>query len=61
MTLLLNGTEFDLVFAPKGTPTAPYETWTDCVVLSVERTAGETGGVIEKVQGEAKGVTVTDA
>jgi hypothetical protein len=61
MTLLLNGTEFDIVFAPTGSATTPpYETWTDCVVLSVERTAGETGGVIERVEGEAKGVTVTD-
>jgi hypothetical protein len=61
MTLLLVGTEFDIVFAPTGSPTqAPYETWTDCVVLSVERTAGETGGVIEKVEGEAESVTVSD-
>lgn len=61
MTLLLNGTEFDIVFAPTGSATqVPYETWTDCVILSVERSAGETGGIIEKVSGEAKGVTVTD-
>jgi len=59
MTLLLAGTEFDLVFAPTGSDTqVPYETWTDCVVLSVERTAGETGGVLEKVTGEAESVTV---
>jgi hypothetical protein len=37
MTLLLAGTEFDIEFAPKGTETTvPYETWTDCVILSVE-------------------------
>jgi hypothetical protein len=61
MTLLLAGTEFDIVFSPTGSPTGtPYETWTDCVVLSVERTAGETGGVIEKVEGEAESVTVSD-
>lgn len=62
MTLLLNGTEFDIVFAPTGSNTqAPYETWSDCVVLNVERTAGETGGVLERVDGEAKSVTVTEA
>jgi hypothetical protein len=62
MTLLLAGTEFDLVFQPAGTYTqVPYETWSDCIVLSVERTAGETGGVLEKVTGEAQSVTVTDA
>jgi hypothetical protein len=61
MTLLLAGTEFDLVFAPTGSDLAtPNETWTDCVVLSVERTAGEAGGVIEKVEGEAESVTVND-
>ena len=62
MTLLLNGTEFDIVFAPTGDDeTPPYETWSDCVVLKVERTAGETGAVLEKVDGEAKSVTVTDS
>ena len=61
MTLLLNGTEFDIVFAPTGSNTTPpYETWSDCVVLNVERTAGETGGILEKVDGEAKSVTVTE-
>ena len=62
MTLLLAGTEFDIVFQPSGSyMTAPYETWSDCVVLNVERTAGETGGVLEKVDGEATSVSVTDA
>ena len=62
MTLLLAGTEFDIVFQPAGTYTsAPYETWNDCVVLNVERTAGETGGVLEKVSGEATTVTVHDS
>jgi len=61
MTLLLNGTEFDIVFAPTGSNTTPpYETWSDCIVLNVERTAGETGGILEKVDGEAKSVTVTE-
>ena len=59
ITLLLDGTEFDMVFAPAGTyPPEPYETWTDCIVLSVERRAGETGGVLETVSGEAKGVSL---
>jgi len=62
MTLLLAGTEFDIVFQPAGSyQSTPYETWSDCVVLNVERTAGETGGVLEKVDGEATSVTVTDA
>jgi len=62
MTLLLNGTEFDIVFQPAGSYLdVPYETWSDCVVLNVERTAGETGGVLERVDGEAKSVDVTDA
>ena len=62
MTLLLAGTEFDIVFQPAGTYTqVPYETWNDCVVLNVERTAGETGGVLEKVSGEATTVTVHDS
>ncbi len=62
MTLLLAGTEFDLIFAPEGTtPGKAYTTWTDCVVLSCEHTAGENGGVLEKVSGEAESVTVTEA
>jgi len=62
MTLLLAGTPFDIVFQPAGSyETAPYEEWLDCVVLNVERTAGETGGVLEKVDGEATSVTVHDA
>ena len=61
MTLLLNGTEFDIVFAPTGDDeTPPYETWSDCIVLNVERIAGETGGILEKVDGEAKSVAVTE-
>ena len=46
MTLLLAGTEFNLVFAPTGSDVAtPYEEWDNCVVLSVERTAGEAESV----------------
>ena len=60
MTLLLAGTQFDLIFAPIGTPPgANYETWTNCTILSCERTAGESGGLLEKISGEAEGVTVT--
>ena len=62
MTLLLDGTEFEIVFQPAGSYTdAPYEVWSGCVVLNVERTAGETGGVLEKVDGEATGVAVHDS
>ena len=61
MTLLLAGTSFDIVFQPSGSYLdTPYETWADCVVLNVERTAGETGAVLEKVDGEATSVTVND-
>ena len=62
MTLLLDGTEFELVFQPAGSyVSVPYETWNGCIVLNVERTAGETGGVLEKVSGEATTVTVNDS
>lgn len=62
MTLLLAGTSFTIVFAPSGSSDAvPYETWTGCVVLNCERSAGETGGVIERVDGEATSVTVHDS
>ena len=58
--LLVDGTKFDLIFAPEGTPIVgtQYETWTDCVILSCERTAGESGGVLEKISGEAAGITL---
>ncbi len=61
MTLLLGGTQFDLVFAPTGSSTtAPYETWSNCTITSVERTAGESGGLLEKIEGESEGVVPTD-
>jgi hypothetical protein len=58
LALLIAGTSFDLIFAPEGTPIVgtQYETWHDCVILSCERTAGETGGVLEKISGEAGSV-----
>ena len=60
MTLLLEGTEFTIVFQPAGSYLdEPYETWSGCVVLNVERTAGETGGVLEKVDGEATSVAIS--
>jgi hypothetical protein len=57
--LLLAGTKFDLVFAPEGSPitSTEYETWHDCIILSCERSAGESGGIIEKLSGEAESVT----
>ena len=59
--LLLEGTEFDMVFQPQGSYLdEPYEEWSGCVVLNVERTAGETGGLLEKVSGEATSVNVED-
>jgi hypothetical protein len=58
LALLIAGTSFDLIFAPEGTPIVgtQYETWHDCVILSCERTAGESGGVLEKISGEAGSV-----
>ena len=39
MTLLLNGTEFDIVFAPTGSATqVPYETWARAATHEHERT-----------------------
>ncbi len=62
LQLLLDGTQFDLIFAPTGTSTqAPYETWSNCTILSCEHSAGESGGVLEKIEGEAESVTVTDS
>ena len=60
LDLLIAGTPFDLIFAPEGTPIAgtQYETWEDCIILSCERTAGESGGVLEKISGEAAGITL---
>jgi len=61
LTDLLAGTQFDMVFAPTGSSTtAPYETWANCTILSCERTAGEAGGLLEKISGEAESVTPTD-
>jgi hypothetical protein len=58
LDLLIAGTSFDLIFAPEGTPIVgtQYETWKDCIILSCERTAGESGGVLEKISGEAGSV-----
>ena len=57
IALLLAGTQFDLLFTPEGTPTnGKEETWTNCTILSCERTAGESGGLLEKLSGEAESV-----
>src|SRR5665647_2077773 len=58
IALLLAGTQFDLIFAPEDTPTTgtQYETWSNCTILSCERTAGESGGLLEKISGEAESV-----
>ena len=62
LTKLLAGTKFTVVVDPKGTTpqTAPYETWNNCIVVSVGRDAGETGGFLEDVEIEALTVTVND-
>jgi hypothetical protein len=61
LTLLLAGTKFTAVVAPKGsTPlVAPYETWSNCVVTNVGKDY-KGGGVAEKVEIEAMSVTPTD-
>lgn len=63
LSLLKAGTSFTMVFAPKGAtpPTAPYETWTGCVVLHVGVDAGEDDGVLSDIGGEMTGISVTDA
>jgi hypothetical protein len=52
------GTQFDLIFAPEGTPlsSSQYETWKNCSILKCERTASEDGGLLEKISGEADDV-----
>src|SRR5665648_105571 len=59
LALLLAGTKFDLEFAPDGSTSA--ETWTNCIILNCERTGAETGGLLEKISGEAEGVTPATA
>jgi hypothetical protein len=57
IALLLVGTQFNLIFAPEGTPTNDnYETWTNCTILSCEHTAGEDGALLEKLNGEGIGM-----
>ena len=57
LALLVAGTKFDLVFSPDGTTVgANNETWKNCTILSCERTAAETGGLLEKISGEAESV-----
>jgi hypothetical protein len=58
ISLLMAGTQFDLIFAPEGTPlnSSAYETWTNCTILSCERTASEDGAILEKLSGEAEDV-----
>jgi hypothetical protein len=61
-TLLLAGTVFDVVFAPKGTSpvTSPYLTLSNCIVSKVGSKAGMASGILLNVSGEAKSVTPTD-
>jgi len=57
---LLAGTEFDLIFAPEGSPlgTTDYETWTNCKVLHRGTRAGETDGILENLSGSAEDVEI---
>ena len=62
LELLVAGTKFDLVFAPDGTAQgANNETWKNCSILSCERTAAETGGLLEKISGEAESVELPES
>jgi hypothetical protein len=58
LSLLMAGTQFDLIFAPEGTPTTSteYETWKNCSILKCSRSASEDGGLLEKISGEAEDV-----
>jgi hypothetical protein len=52
--LLLSGTTFQIIFSPIGTPLGShYVTLTGCIITSSEHSAGESGGVLEKLSGEA--------
>jgi hypothetical protein len=58
LSALLAGDKFDLAFVSTVEPySAPYETWTDCVVLSWDKTAGMAGGILQSVSGEAASIT----
>jgi len=60
LTEMLAGSKFDIVFQPVGTyETAPYITLTDCVCLKVGDKAGETGGIVRNVSGEALSASET--
>ena len=62
LSFWLAGTKFDLVFAPEGTAQgANNETWKNCSILSCERTAAETGGLLEKISGEAESVELPES
>lgn len=57
--LLKAGTVFDIIFSPVGTPLgANYVTLHDCIITSVEQSAGESGAVAERMSGEAKTLTI---
>jgi hypothetical protein len=57
----LDADVFDLIFQPSGTyMTEPYEEWTGCVFTKVGKKMGETGGLIEVLQGEITSITVND-
>ncbi len=61
LTFLLAGTQFDIVFAPTGSSTTtPYETWSNCTITSRSVKAGESGGIIENIEGEAESAAVSD-
>jgi hypothetical protein len=57
---LVAGTKFVLVFASNGSSAvAPYTTLTDAVILSWNKTAGETGGILSDISGEATSAVET--
>jgi hypothetical protein len=57
---LIAGTKFTITFSLAGSSTtAPYTTLSNCTILNWNKTAGETGGVLLDVSGEAETMAET--
>jgi hypothetical protein len=58
LQLLLDGTEFDLIFAPENSPLdgTKYETWKNCKILHRGTKSGEDDGIVENLSGSAEDI-----
>ena len=61
LTLLLGGSTFTVIAYPAGSPTAPYETLTGCIITDYNKDHPEKGGIIQDVSGEGILIAPTDA